>query len=90
MVFNPKNNNAGNETHKLSLTLNLAKKPKNINKANPPEEINKIELFSKPTSKPVAPSISSTAVIIPNFASPNRTNSLFICGHSRPEVFKFK
>jgi hypothetical protein len=41
--FNTIYNKAGNETHKLSLTLSLAITPKNISKTKPPEEISKIE-----------------------------------------------
>lgn len=79
-AFNPIYINAGNETHKLSLTLNLAITPKNISNARPPEEISKIECTINPASNPSAPLISRTAVSSPNFSSPKRLNSLFICG----------
>jgi len=79
-AFNPIYNKAGNETHKLSLTLSLAITPKNISNARPPEEISKIAWTMNPASNPSAPLISKTAVSSPNFSSPNRLNSLFICG----------
>lgn len=79
-AFNPMKNKAGNETHKLSLILNLARKPKNISNARPPDEISKMEFIKNPTSNPSAPPISKTAVNFPNFPSPKRLNSLFIYG----------
>ena len=64
--------------NKESFTFILTKIPKNINNANPPDDITKIELNFKPMTKPTPPNISNIAVIVPNFSNPNRLNSLFI------------
>ena len=61
-----------------SFTFILTKIPRNINNANPPEDNNKMELNFRPTTKPTPPIISNIAVVVPNFSSPNRLNSLFI------------
>ena len=72
------NREAGNETQKPSFIRTLASKPKNINNANPPEEIKRIGIETNPTSRPIAPKISKSAVATPNFSSPKRLNSFFI------------
>jgi hypothetical protein len=46
----------------------------------PKDDIIKIGLNFKPTSKPVAPKNSNTMVNKPNFSRLNRLNSFFICG----------
>ncbi len=61
-----------------SFTFILTKMPRNINRPKPPDEMTKIELNFRPITKPTPPIISSIAVIIPNFSSPNLLNSLFI------------
>ena len=61
-----------------SFTFILTKTPRNINNANPPDDIIKTGLYFKPITKPTPPIISSIAVIVPNFSSPNLLNSLFI------------
>ncbi len=73
-------NKAGNDIQRLSLTFILIARPKNINSAKPPAEINKIRWNFKPTSRPTAPNNSKTAVSVPAFSSPKRLNSFFICG----------
>jgi hypothetical protein len=49
----------------------LTPTPKNINKARPPDDINKIALYNKPTKKNIAPTISKIAVRVPNL--PNQS-----------------
>lgn len=71
---------AGRYAKKLSLIFSRTINPKNIKAARPAEEITKIELNHNPTNKPNAPHISNIAVGTPNFSSPKRLNSLFICG----------
>lgn len=71
---------AGNETHRLSFTRALASKPKNINRANPPDEIKRIGVKTNPIRRPIAPMISRSAVSTPNFSSPKRLNSFFMLG----------
>jgi len=71
---------AGRDAQKPSLIFNRTINPKNIRAAWPAEEIIKIELNHNPTNKPNEPLISKTAVSAPNFTSPKRLNSLFICG----------
>lgn len=61
-----------------SFTFILTKIPRNINNAKPPAEITKIELNFRPITRPIPPIISSIAVIVPNFSSPNLLNSVFI------------
>ena len=61
-----------------SFTFILTKIPRNINNAKPPDDITKSALNFKPITKPTAPIISSIAVIVPNFSSPNLLNSVFI------------
>ena len=78
--FNIIKNKAGRAAQKPSLIFNRTINPKNIKTARPADEIIKIELNHNPTNKPNDPHISNTAVSAPNFSSPKRLNSLFICG----------
>lgn len=77
------NKKAGIETNTLSFTRILATTPKNINNANPPEEIKRMGVETNPTSSPTAPTISKIAVSVPNFSSPKRLNSFFMWGEKK-------
>lgn len=77
-VFKIKKNIAGKKAQKLSFDLILIIMASNINSASPPDDINKIGLKNKPTTTPMAPSISRIITTIPIFFSLNRSNSVFI------------
>ncbi len=78
--FNIIKNKAGRDAQKPSLILYRTVNPKSIKTASPADEIIRIGDNHKPTIKPNDPHISKVAVNAPNFSSPKRLNSLFICG----------
>jgi hypothetical protein len=57
--------------------FSLTPTPKNINKARPPDDINKIALYNKPTSKTNRSTISKIARV-PNF-NPIQIDNHFSC-----------
>ena len=67
--------NEGNVSQNPSFILSLTPKPNSINKANPPEEINKIKLNFKPVSIPIPPRTSRIPVSLVNFSNLKRLNS---------------
>ena len=69
-----------------SLNLILIIKPRNINKASPPDDMSKIGLYNKPTNNPKAPKISRIIVNKPNFSTFKRLNSFFILGEIKYEI----
>lgn len=78
--FNIIKNKAGRDAQKLSLILYRTMNPKNIKAPRPADDIIRIGENHNPTIKPNDPHISRVAVRVPNFSSPKRLNSLFICG----------
>lgn len=73
-------NKAGNDSQIPSLSFILTITPININIANPPEEISKINGNLRPVSKPNAPNNCKTATSFPAFSKPKRLNSLCMWG----------
>lgn len=60
--FNTIKNREGKVRAKLSFIFSLTPNPNIINKANPPDEISKIKLDTKPINRPNPPMSSSKAV----------------------------
>ena len=71
---------AGKDIQRLSPIFILTAQPSSINRPSPADDINKIGLNLRPTSKPIPPNNSSIAVSTPTFSRPNRWNSSFMLG----------
>jgi hypothetical protein len=84
--FKNMKNIAGRDDKKLSFILILVRKPRNISKESPPDDISRIRLTNKPTNNPRAPSISNIIMKRPRCFKLNRSNSFFICGDMKYEI----
>lgn len=79
-------NIAGKEAKKLSFTLILVIKPRNINKHRPPDDNSRIGFENNPTNNPQAPSICNEIINRLRCFRLNLWNSLAKWGEKKYEI----